>query len=326
MPISESFSLISHEQAFDIASTSLNTAPIKLVQQTRGWQSCVYRLETPSETLAFKASRPGNTNQDLTSEVWALRKAEALGARAPRVHYQGEFEVSGEKIPWMIASWLEGKPYHLIRLEDNVEVPAERGQRIFQQVGSDLALLHQASINGFGDLNHKSLDKNPAIATHPSMQQSFSHLIDKDLPYLEIHGLINLTEAQKVADTYIKMGDFVPKPVLSHRDLNLGHIVVDPSSFEYSGLIDFGRVGSEAREFDLAHFMVSGGANSRGLPHFESVLSGYGVSKDFAKSEIFLSLAIAESTRRAASLHENDMGMEHVQMNLEYLRNFLSEM
>ena len=163
----------------------------------------------------------------------------SLPVAVPYFEYLGE---PGEGYPWHIAAYryIPGTP--LAEIRDSVSF-----RNIPKSIGKFLAILHQVSTEieltdpwdlGDGD-NWERREFTESLAAYP-------------------------------ADTRKKMEAFLDRPypakpdlphVLTHADLNAEHILVDPTTGEVTGIIDWADACTSVRTTDFVGLYYFGGRN-----------------------------------------------------------------
>lgn len=188
---------------------------VTVIPGPRGATAHIRDVRTPTDRYALKVGRGARPSPDvLAAQVAFIDRARAAGVRVPRLHAdsQGRLLVPGPDGTWLrLYDWMETRPVDL------------RSPETAEAVGVLLARLHRTAPAATREVDGSEADawyeRPPTVADLEAM------LIDGAwwAPRLEarIEGLPDLLALATTTDP--------ARPLLCHRDLHPGNVVMDGS-------------------------------------------------------------------------------------------------
>ncbi len=220
------------------------------------------------------------------AEVFFLRLAEQPGERRDaeaRVHQM--LTEAGVSVPAIIRH--ESAPPELDRsavltsrmpglsLLDSGGIDVETVRRIAHVAGRDLARLNQIPVDGFGWVESVATPGHSLVAEHPARSEwTAEYAVAAD--EVAASGLFSVRANDALQSATARWIARPDRTVswLAHGDFDATHVFITPSTYTYTGIIDFGEIRGADRLYDLGHALLQDPQPGR-MPFFADLLAGY---------------------------------------------------
>ncbi|MGI8482701.1 MAG: phosphotransferase family protein [Thermomicrobiales bacterium] len=173
---------------------------------------------------------------------------------------------------------------------------------IARAAGRDLARINQVPVEGFGWVESVAADGSSLVAEHTA-RSAWTKEYARAAQDVMGSGLFtdySLDLLQSEIARWRAHPDRT-QSFLAHGDFDVTHIFMAPSTYTYTGIIDFGEIRGADRLYDLGHALLQDAQPGR-PPVFPDLLAGYReivLLPDTVLAEIY-DQAIAIGTRQLA--------------------------
>lgn len=225
----------------EILNSTIFEATKKEVKNKRkiiaGEASEVYDVElTDNSHVILRIARGEKKQYD--QESWAINQAKKVGVPVPEILLIKHLSVDGNLLSFCVQSKLPGEPLERGTIDFNKFNEARR-RSIINNAGELLSKIHQINTNGFGYLDGEG--KGPFVSFGELMSERadqadvYLQLAKKyDIPVQSMQKALDILSEKVAAASLIK-------PILSHNDFNIKHIMVDEAD-RITGIIDWGEI------------------------------------------------------------------------------------
>lgn len=228
-----------------IVQKAMGTNIEQVTRINKGQSNEVYFIDLKHGSFVLRIAK-GYDYDIFAVEQWAMQEVSRRGVPVAAILAQGALVDSDEVDYYQVQEQLPGEPMDSLLAQG--KIGCDRSERLTEQAGKLLAVIHSVSAFGWGRITRPNHGTYSSFEEWMLALQEDSEKFDKALAQFNALGVPRFEEVWQKLRSLASFA--VRQPVLLHYDLTPDHIFVD-SDDRITGVIDWGAVhsGDPVRDF-----------------------------------------------------------------------------